>query len=102
MLYRKFCGPNPIPKICLRCFHRSQDRKISLLSKADIGILQSPLIIFYFISLVVVDSNPSHNYPGKPLKNIIRVVQNIGFPTSPDRTKITPENIGVTIEKMDH
>ena len=45
--------------------------------------------------------NPSQEYLGKPLTNIIRVMRNNEFTTSPDRTTITPDNIGETIEKMD-
>ena len=44
----------------------------------------------------------SHEFPGKLLTNIIRVIRNIEFVTSPDSTTITPENLGATIEKMDH
>ena len=36
------------------------------------------------------------------LTNIIIVMRNIGFATSPDRTTVTPENHGATIDKMDH
>ena len=39
-------------------------------------------------------SNPSHKSLGKTLINIIRRMQNIGFTTSPDRTKIAPETLG--------
>ena len=46
--------------------------------------------------------NPSHEYLGKILTKIIRVMQNIELTTSPDRTTITPEKIGATIYKMDH
>ena len=52
--------------------------------------------------LVVRNSNPSHNSLGEPLIKIIRLIQNIGFTTSPDRTKITPENIWATIDQMGH
>ena len=44
--------------------------------------------------------NPSHEFLGKTLTNIIRVMRNVEFTTSPDSTTITPENIGATIEKM--
>ena len=46
--------------------------------------------------------NPSDESLGKPLTNIIRVMQNIEFTISPDITKIIPENIGGKIEQMDH
>ena len=46
--------------------------------------------------------NPPHEYLGKLLTNIIRVMQNIKFTISPDRTTVTPENIGENIEKMAH
>ena len=51
---------------------------------------------------VVMDSNPPQKFIGKPLIKIIRVIQNIGLSTSPNRNKITPENIGANIEKMAH
>ena len=35
-------------------------------------------------------SNTSHEYLGKPLTNIIRVMQNIGLTTSQYRNIITP------------
>ena len=37
------------PKMCLRCFCRFQDYKIFLLTKPDIGIVQSPLSLFCLI-----------------------------------------------------
>ena len=50
----------------------------------------------------MIKSNPSHEYLGKPLTNIIRVMQNIELTTSPDSTTITPEKLGETIEQMAH
>ena len=47
-------------------------------------------------------SNTSHKYLVKPLTNIIIVMQNIGFTTSSDRTKITPEKLGERSDKMSH
>ena len=47
-------------------------------------------------------SNPSHESLDKPLTKIIREMLNIEFTTSPERTTITPENIGAIIEKMYH
>ena len=41
----------------------------------------------------MTNSNPSNKHPGKNLTNIIRVMRNIGFTTSPDRTTITPETV---------
>ena len=49
-----------------------------------------------------MDFNKPHKYLGKNLTNIIRVIRNIGFTTSPERTIISPKKIGATIEKMDH
>ena len=49
-----------------------------------------------------MDYNPTQKYLGTPLKNIIRVIQNIGFTTSLDRTTISPENLGATIDKASH
>ena len=46
--------------------------------------------------------NPSHESLGKPLKNFIRVIQNIGFTISLKISIITPEKIGATIDKMSH
>ena len=46
--------------------------------------------------------NSCHKSIGRTLTKIIRMTQNIGFTASPERTTITPENIGDTIEKMDH
>ena len=46
--------------------------------------------------------NPSHESLGKPLTKIIRVMRNIGFTPSPDRTTITPEKLGKISEQMDH
>ena len=39
---------------------------------------------------------------GKPPTKLTRVIKNIGLYTSPGSTKITPENLGETIEQMDH
>ena len=47
-------------------------------------------------------SNPSHESFGNISTNIIRVMQNIGLTTSPDRTTSTPENIEATIDQMAH
>ena len=49
-----------------------------------------------------VEYNPEHGSLGKTLTNIIRVMQNIGFTTSPEITTSAPENIGATIGKMAH
>ena len=49
-----------------------------------------------------MDYNPSHEFLGKTLTKIIRVMQNIVFTTSPDVTTITQENIGATIDQVDH
>ena len=46
--------------------------------------------------------NKSHEFLGKTLKNIIRVMQNIGFTKSPHSTTIKPEKLRITIEKTDH
>ena len=51
---------------------------------------------------MLLDPNSSHESLGENPTNIIKVIQNIGCTTSPDRTKITPEKTGVTIEKMAH
>ena len=49
-----------------------------------------------------MDSNQSHESLGKPLANIIIMMRNIGFTTSPDRTTIKPESIRETIEQMEY
>ena len=46
--------------------------------------------------------NPSQKSPGKTLTNIIKVMRNMEFTTSPDSTATTPENLGTNIEKLDH
>ena len=45
------------------------------------------------------NSNPSHGSLGKLLTNIIILMPNIELTTSPERTTITPENLGATIDK---
>ena len=47
-------------------------------------------------------SNPSHESIGKTLTKNIRVMRNIRFTTSPERTKITPEKLGASSEQMDN
>ena len=49
-----------------------------------------------------MNSNPQHKSLGKPLTNIIRVMQKIEFTTSPDSTTTTPENLGGNIEQIYH
>ena len=49
-----------------------------------------------------MDSNPPQLTLGKTVTKIIKVMQNIGFTTSPDRTTITQENLGASIEQMAH
>ena len=49
-----------------------------------------------------MDYNPSHKYLGKCLAKTIRVIHNIGSTTPLDSNTITPENLGATIEQMDH
>ena len=46
--------------------------------------------------------NLSCEYLVKTLINIIRVMQNIGFTTSPESTIITLEKLGGTVEKRAH
>ena len=46
--------------------------------------------------------NTLHESLGKPLIKNIRVMQNIGFTTSPNSTTSTPENLGETIDQMTH
>ena len=73
-----------------------------MLSKADIGIWQSPVRLFYLIYNGGDELQSTTKNLGKPLTKIIIVIQKIWFTTSPDRTTITPEKIGSTIEKMVH
>ena len=49
-----------------------------------------------------MDSNASHKYLGRYFTKTTRVMPNIGFTASPDSTKITPDNIGKTIDKLNH
>ena len=46
-----------------------------------------------------MDYNQQHEYLGKTLTNIIRVMQNILFATSPYRTIIKPEILGYPLSK---
>ena len=47
-----------------------------------------------------MDYNPYQKSIVKPLTNIIRVMQKIGFTISPDSTTISLEKIGETIDKI--
>ena len=49
-----------------------------------------------------MDYNPSNQSLGKTLTKIIIVMKIIVLATSPDRTTITLEKIGSTIDHMDH
>ena len=51
---------------------------------------------------MVMKYNPSHETLGKTFTKIIGVMQNIGLTTLPDKTTITPEKLGETIDQMDH
>ena len=46
--------------------------------------------------------NPLHKSLGKPLTNIIGVMQNIELTISPDRNTTIPEKLEANIEQMDH
>ena len=71
----------------------------STLSKSNIGILQSPLILLYLIYTRGYGYNTSHESIGKLLTYIIRVMQNIELAKSPYITIISPEKLVATIEK---
>ena len=82
--------------------HISEKIKINPCQRPICGSCNNRQVGYPSFIMVVLYYTSSHESFLKPLANITRVMQKIGFNTSPDNIIITPEKVVATIEHMAH